>query len=45
MNKIENLIKQYCPDGVTFKKLEELGVFYGGLTDVTSVTLFYHAFD
>ncbi|HON97151.1 MAG TPA: restriction endonuclease subunit S, partial [Bacteroidales bacterium] len=31
MNKIEQLIQQYCPDGVEFKKLGELGVFYGGL--------------
>ena len=24
MNKIENLIKQHCPDGVEFKKLGEV---------------------
>ena len=32
MNKIEALIEQYCPEGVEFKELGELGEFYGGLT-------------
>ena len=32
MSKIEELIKQYCPDGVEFKTRGELGEFYGGLT-------------
>jgi type I restriction enzyme S subunit len=32
MNKIEKLIQQYCPNGVEFKALGELGNFYGGLT-------------
>ena len=32
MSKIEDLIKQYCPDGVEYKKLGELGTFYGGIT-------------
>ena len=32
MNKIEQLIQQYCPNGVEYKKLGELGIFYGGLT-------------
>lgn len=32
MNKIEELIKEKCPNGVEFKKLGEIGNFYGGLT-------------
>lgn len=32
MSKIDELIQQYCPDGVEYKKLEDLGIFYGGLT-------------
>ena len=35
MSKINNLIKQYCPDGVEFKTLEELGKFYTGLSGKT----------
>ena len=35
MTKINNLIKQYCPDGVEFKTLEELGKFYTGLSGKT----------
>ena len=31
MSKIDELIQQYCPDGVEYKKLEDLGIFYGGL--------------
>lgn len=32
MNKVEELIEQLCPNGVTRKTLGELGKFYGGLT-------------
>ena len=32
MNKIEKLIAELCPEGVVFKELGELGIFYGGLT-------------
>lgn len=32
MNQIEKLIQQYCPEGVEYKKLKEIGHFYGGLT-------------
>lgn len=32
MSKIDELIKKYCPDGVEYKTLGELGKFYGGLT-------------
>ncbi|HCM60683.1 MAG TPA: restriction endonuclease subunit S, partial [Bacteroidales bacterium] len=32
MNRLEALIEQYCPEGVDFKELGELGEFYGGLT-------------
>jgi type I restriction enzyme S subunit len=32
MNKIENLIKQYCPNGVEFKKLGEVCKFKRGTT-------------
>ena len=32
MSKIDDLIKQYCPDGTKVKTLGELGKFYGGLT-------------
>lgn len=32
MNRVEELIKQLCPNGVEFKELGELGYFYGGLT-------------
>jgi type I restriction enzyme S subunit len=32
MSKIDDLIKQYCPDGVEFKELGEIGTLYGGLT-------------
>jgi len=31
-SKIEKLITELCPDGIEFKKLGELGNFYGGLT-------------
>lgn len=32
MSKLEELIKEYCPNGVEYKKLGELGKFYGGLS-------------
>ena len=32
MSKIEELIQQYCPDGVEYVKLGEIGIFYGGLS-------------
>ena len=32
MSKLEELIKEYCPNGVDYKKLGELGQFYGGLS-------------
>lgn len=35
MSKIDDLIAQHCPDGVTYRKLAELGTFYGGLTGKT----------
>lgn len=35
MSKIEELIAKYCPDGVEWKALGELGSFYGGLSGKT----------
>lgn len=32
MSKLQELIDRLCPDGVPFKPLEELGIFYGGLS-------------
>ena len=32
MNKLEELIKEFCPNGGEYKKLGELGKFYGGLS-------------
>lgn len=32
MSKLKELIDRLCPDGVEFKPLGELGVFFGGLT-------------
>ena len=32
MSKLQELIQQYCPKGVEYKKLGELGEFYGGLS-------------
>lgn len=32
MSRLEELIQQYCPDGVERKTLRELGSFYGGLS-------------
>ena len=35
MSKLERLIQQYCPDGVEWKTLGELGSFYSGLSGKT----------
>ena len=35
MSKLEELIQKYCPDGVEWKPLSELGDFYSGLTGKT----------
>ena len=32
MSKLEELIRELCPDGVEYKTLGELGKFFGGLT-------------
>lgn len=32
MSKLDELIQKYCPDGVEFRALGEIGSFYGGLT-------------
>ena len=32
MNTIKQLIEKYCPDGVEYKKLGEIGFFYSGLS-------------
>ena len=32
MSRLKELIEELCPNGVEFKKLGELGIFYGGLT-------------
>ena len=32
MSQIEDLIARYCPEGVEFKTLGEMGTLYGGLT-------------
>ncbi|HZK96501.1 MAG TPA: restriction endonuclease subunit S [Prolixibacteraceae bacterium] len=32
MSRIEELIEQFCPNGVEFKELGELGYLYGGLS-------------
>ena len=32
MSKLQELINELCPNGVTFKSLGELGTFYGGLS-------------
>ena len=31
MTELERLIEEYCPNGVEYKTLGELGTFYGGL--------------
>ena len=35
MSRLEELIKNLCPDGVEYKTLGELGEFYGGLSGKT----------
>lgn len=35
MSKLEELIKELCPDGVEYKTMGELGIFYGGLSGKT----------
>ena len=32
MSRLDELIKELCPNGVEYKKLGELGDFYGGLS-------------
>ncbi len=32
MPKLEHLLEQLCPNGVEYRKLGELGTFYGGIT-------------
>ena len=32
MSKLEELINKFCLNGVPYKSLGELGIFYGGLT-------------
>ena len=32
MNEIEKLIQELCPDGVEYRRLGEIGTFYGGLS-------------
>ena len=32
MSKLDELIKELCPNGVEYKTLDELGNFYGGIT-------------
>lgn len=32
MTELERLIEEYCPNGVEYKTLGELGAFYGGLS-------------
>lgn len=35
MRSFEELLLQYCPNGVPYKRLGEIGFFYGGLTGKT----------
>ena len=32
MSKLDELIKELCPNGVEYRELSDLGYFYGGLT-------------
>ncbi len=32
MSRLEELIQEYCPNGVEYRALQELGSFFGGLT-------------
>ena len=35
MSRLEELMKQYCPDGVKYKKICDIGVFLKGMTGVS----------
>ena len=35
MSQLQDLINELCPNGVEYKKLSEIGYFYGGLTGKT----------
>ena len=35
MSKLQELIQKFCPNGVEYKTLGELGEFYGGLSGKT----------
>ena len=37
MSKLEQLIKELCPDGVEWKTLGEASIIYGGLTGKSKV--------
>ena len=37
MSKLEQLIKELCPDGVEWKTLGEVSIIYGGLTGKSKV--------
>ena len=41
MNKIEKLIKEFCPDGVEWKKLGEVANCFSGGTPKTGNSNFY----
>ena len=32
MSKLQELIRELCPNGVEYKTLEDIGSFFGGLT-------------
>ena len=36
MSRLEELIQEYCPDGVEYRALGELGKFYGGISGKSS---------
>lgn len=36
MSKIEELIKELCPDGVKYKKLSDIGLFFKGMSGVSN---------
>ena len=35
MSRLDELIKELCPQGVPYRKLGEIGVFYSGLSGKT----------
>ena len=35
MSKLNELLQEFCPNGVTYQPLGSLGKFYGGLTGKT----------